>query len=235
MKKIFAIYGIIIFALIIICCIPLYYFVFLTRKGLARDKAGHSISRRAARVLFFLYFSRVKVIHDDYIHPDEVYIFVGNHTTLLDVPAVALATPNTFKFLAKHELTKIPLFGYIIKNLYFSVKRKDKEDRARSMDEMKACLERGISLFIFPEGTRNKTNDQLAEFYDGAFKLALHSRKPIAVCTIINSKKLLNGTSLWPGTMTCIYSKPFVATDADTIDTLKERVRNEMLFQLNAA
>lgn len=235
MKKIFAIYGIIVFALIILFCIPIYYYVFLTKRGLSRDRAGHSISRNAARVLFFLYASRVQIINADTIQPDEVYIFVGNHISLLDVPAVAMATPNTFKFLAKHELTKIPLFGYIIKNLYFSVKRKDKEDRARSMDAMKECLDRGISLFIFPEGTRNKTEAPLADFYDGAFKLALHSRKPIAVCTIINSKKILNGTSLWPGTMTCIYSKPFVADASDTLDSLKHKVQTEMLLHLHTA
>lgn len=235
MRKIFSIYGLIVFALIIIFCIPIYYFVFMTKRGIARDRAGHSITRRAARVLFFFYASRVVLKHAELIKPDEVYIFVANHISLLDVPAVAMATPNTFKFLAKHELTRIPLLGYIIKNLYFSVKRKDKEDRARSMDAMKDCLDRGVSLFIFPEGTRNKTDKPLADFYDGAFKLALYTRRPLAVCTLLNSKKMLNGISLQPGTMYCVFSKPFVAADDDTIDTLKDRVRKEMLRHLQAA
>lgn len=223
------------FALIIIFSIPVYNFVFLTKRGIARDRAGHRISRNAARVLFFFYATRVKVEQASRVKPDEVYIFVANHSSLLDVPAVAMVTPNTFKFLAKHELTKIPLFGYIIKNLYFSVKRTDKDDRARSMDAMKECLERGVSLFIFPEGTRNKTHEPLANFYDGAFKLALHSGKPMMVCTILHSKKLLEGTSMRPGTMHCIFSDAITPQPDDTIDTLKDRVRVEMLRKLQTA
>jgi 1-acyl-sn-glycerol-3-phosphate acyltransferase len=234
MKKVFAIYGAIAFALVIIVCIPAYYIVFMTMRGIKRDRAGHKISQIAGHLLFFLYGVRVRIINNEYVKSDEVYIFVANHSSLLDVPAVALATPNTFKFLAKYELTKIPLFGYIIKNLYFSVKRTDKDDRARSMDAMKSCLDRGVSLFIFPEGTRNKTDEPLAGFYDGAFKLAMHSKRPLLVCTIIGSKKLLMGTSMQPGTMCCVYSEPFWPGEHDTLETLKDRVRAEMLRNLNA-
>lgn len=209
--------------------------MFLTKSGIARDRAGHRISRNAAHVLFFFFATRIKVENASWVKPTDVYIFVANHSSLLDVPAVAMITPNTFKFLAKHELTKIPLFGYIIKNLYFSVKRTDKDDRARSMDAMKECLERGVSLFIFPEGTRNKTNEPLAYFYDGAFKLAIHSSKPLMVCTILDSKKLLNGSSMRPGTITCIFSNPIIPAADDTVETLKDRVRVEMLRKLHSA
>lgn len=232
MKRLFAIYGVIVFALVIALSIPVYYYVFLTKKGIARDRAGHRISWVSAHILFYLYGIRLIVHGRELVKRDEVYIFVANHNSLLDVPAVAMATPNTYKFLAKHELTKIPLFGYIIKNLYFSVERKDKEDRARSMNEMKACLDRGVSLFLFPEGTRNKTREPLAVFYDGAFKLCLHTQCPIMVCTILNSKHLLNGTQMRPGRMTCIFSGPILPQPDDTIDTLKDKVRIEMLRKL---
>lgn len=93
-----------------------------------------------------------------------MYIFVSNHTSLLDVPFCAIVTPVTFRYLSKEELTKVPLFGYIIRKLYLSVNRKDEVSRARSLEKMKQSLQDGISIYLFPEGTRNKTNEPLKNF-----------------------------------------------------------------------
>lgn len=135
-------------------------------------------------------------------------MFISNHTSLLDVPACALVTPGTFRYLAKEELTKVPLFGYIIRKLYLSVNRKDEESRARSMNNMLASLKDGISIFIFPEGTRNKTDQPLAKFYDGAFRLSLETNTPLVPMTILNSKKLLWKFQLRPGYLDCYWGEP---------------------------
>src|SRR5687767_2503731 len=102
----------------------MYFFVFLTTSDRNKaDQRGHAISRNASRVLFWFYFMRVRVIGKEILNPNKAYVFVTNHASLLDVPACTLANNHTFKFLAKAELAMVPLFGYIVRNLYLTVKR----------------------------------------------------------------------------------------------------------------
>ena len=134
--------------------------------------------------------------------------------------------------LSKEELTRIPLFGYIIKKLYLSVNRKDESSRALSMERMKQSLKDGISIFLFPEGTRNKTDEQLKNFYDGAFRLSIETGIPIVPMTILHSKKLLNGYKLQPGTLECYWSSPIYPVADDSPESLKQKVRSVMLQDL---
>jgi len=230
LKKLYGIYGLVVIALIIVAIVPMYVMVFLTaRNQNEKDTRGHRISRAASRVLFVLYGMRIRVFNESILDPTQSYVFVSNHASLLDVPAATLATRHTFKFLAKAELAGIPLFGFIVRNLYLTVKRGSPEDRARSMTSMNACLQRGVSIFIYPEGTRNKTPEPLAPFYDGAFRLSLETHTPIAVAAFVGSRKLLNDTELQPGIME-IYWQGIVKPEAtDTVETLKTKTRQLLL------
>ena len=110
--------------------------------------------------------------------------------------------------------------------------RKDEESRARSMENMKRSLTEGISIYLFPEGTRNKTNEPLKNFYDGAFRLSLETGIPLVPMTIRNSKKLLDGFKLRPGTMECLWSEPIFPQPEDSTQSLKDQVRLVMLKDL---
>lgn len=110
--------------------------------------------------------------------------------------------------------------------------RKDEHSRALSMERMKQSLRDGISIYLFPEGTRNKTNEPLKNFYDGAFRLSLETGIPIVPMTIRNSKKLLDGTKLKPGTLECYWSEPIFPAKKDSAESLKQKVRSVMLMDL---
>ena len=114
--------------------------------------------------------------------------------------------------------------GYIIRNLYISVNRKDKYARAKSMENMQKNIREGISVFIFPEGTRNKSSEPLLDFRDGAFRLAIESQVPIAALTLLNTGKLS------PGVLHCVWSEPISTKGMtqDDIPALKEKVISEM-------
>ena len=191
LKTLFGIYAAIVIIIVIILGIPFYFFLFTTNIFEKKTPhVAHKISKAMAKTLFVFYFIKIKVLRKNKLKKEGVYIFVSNHTSLLDVPLCAIVTPVTFRYLSKEELTKIPLFGYIIRKLYLSVNRKDEESRARSMENMKQSLREGISIYLFPEGTRNKTGEPLKNFYDGAFRLAIETGIPIVSMTIRNSKKL---------------------------------------------
>lgn len=210
-----------------------YAIVFLIWGEKAARKA-HRISRVWASVVLFVAGEKLKVHNRKVLNANEAYVFISNHRSYLDIPTCTRCTGHTFKFLAKQELTKVPLLGYVIKNLYITVKRESMRDRVESMKKMKDTLDSGISVWIYPEGTRNKSANSLEEFSDGAFHLAVASGRPIAPLTIIDTGKILPPGSIFdlnPGKVEAYWDEPIPTAGLDKKDVpaLREKVRQIML------
>jgi 1-acyl-sn-glycerol-3-phosphate acyltransferase len=237
-RNLFGIYALIVFALSFFVVLPCYFLVFLLAgKENAPRLAHRGISRRWAAVLFFLFGIRLNVRNRERLDPASTYVFVANHRSLLDIPSYAIACQNTFRFLSKEELTKIPGMGWVIRKLYITVDRKDKAARLRSMDRMVQSLRDGVSVFLCPEGTRNKTNRPLLDFHDGAFRVAIEAQVPLAVMTIIHSDRLLSPLhpiALMPGRIECIWEHPIetIGMTAQDVPRLRETVKKLMLKHL---
>ena len=219
LKTAWAMWALFSFALLSIAGTPLYFLIFSVGHKNAPHVA-HFISRMWARVYLTLILVRVKTKDKSNLRRDQPYVFITNHQSLLDIPICAVATDNTFRFLGKAELAKIPLIGYIASKLYLLVKRDSKEDRAQSIQNMKKSLADGISVFIYPEGTRKRGEAILKKFYDGAFKLAIETGVPLAILTIDHSAKLLPADTLQlsPGFISTYWEKP--------IETLNMRMED---------
>ena len=236
-RLLFGLYCIIPFVLSFFIVIPVYFLIF-NFGGKKAPVIAHKLSRLWAGFLLMAFFLRVKIRNREYIHPEKEYVFVANHLSMLDIPLYAVACKNTFRFLSKAELTKAPLLGYVIRKLYITVNRGDKADRLKSIEKMKRSLEEGISIFLAPEGTRNKSADPLLPFRDGAFLLAVASGKPLAILTVLNTHEHLSpahSLELKPGTLYAVWSKPIITTGMTEKDIpeLKERVRKMMLSILD--
>lgn len=121
----------------------------------------------------------------------QSYIYVSNHTSYLDLPGIRMLIPGQFRPLAKKELKKIPIFGWIARAATIIVDRSSGESRKKSIDRLKATLARGISILIFAEGTQNRTRDILQPFHDGAFRIAVDTQQPILPIVIIGAGKLM--------------------------------------------
>jgi 1-acyl-sn-glycerol-3-phosphate acyltransferase len=236
-KIIFTIVAGTLFILTFFIFVPCYFLVFTFSPEKKAAVIAHRLSQLWARTLFRLFFIRTKVKNKSFIDPKQTYVFVANHRSQLDIPAYAISCKNSFRFLAKVELTKVPLLGYVVRKLYIPVDRKDKAARAKSIENMMNSLKEGISVFICPEGTRNRTDKPLLDFHDGAFRLAIESQLPLAVLTVKGAEKLLTPLrplELSPGTIHCIWSKPIVTygMTLDDLPDLKENARNLMLGNL---
>lgn len=118
-------------------------------------------------------------------------IIVSNHNSLMDVPVTTPFMPRANKTIAKKSLSRIPVFGWIYSFGSVLVDRNDDSSRRKSYEEMKRVLNNHIDMVIYPEGTRNRTGDPLKKFYDGAFRLAVDTKKPIVPTLIFNTKKVL--------------------------------------------
>jgi 1-acyl-sn-glycerol-3-phosphate acyltransferase len=232
----FAIYAILFTAVTVIIVVPAYLIIFNVCSRRKAPRAAHRLSQLWARVLFTAFFIRLKVKNRDLVDKRRAYVMVSNHRSQLDIPAIAIACRNTFRFLAKAELVKIPLLGYIIKNLYLTVDRHSRLDRSKSIELMKSSLDEGISVVIYPEGTRNRTTGPLIEFRDGAFRLAIEAQAPLAVLTILNMTQRNSAKDpfvLCPGRLYAVWD--IIETKGLTqqdMPVLKEQARQIMISRL---
>jgi 1-acyl-sn-glycerol-3-phosphate acyltransferase len=167
------------------------------------------------------------------ILPGKSYIYLSNHTSYLDIPGVCLTVPKQIRPLAKKELLKIPVFGWIVRHAAVIVDRSSNESRRKSMEHLKDVLRRGISILIFPEGTQNRSDQPLQPFYDGAFRIAIEMQQPILPMVILGAGKLMppRRKHIEAGTINIII-RPEIPTQglnqAD-LPALRERVRSVML------
>ena len=234
LRVLFGIYALLIFPATLLVMTLLYVIIFTFVPKKKAPHVAHALSRIWARVLVTVFFIPERVRNKHFIDPKKTYVFVANHQSQLDIPLYALSCKNTIRFLAKAELTKIPLMGYIIRNLYMTVNRADRHDRNKSIEVMRQSLDQGISVFLCPEGTRNKHEEPpLLDFRDGAFRLAVATQTPIAALTVLNTgRKLspLQPIALAPGTLHAVWDEP-ISTQGMTMDdipALKEKVMKRM-------
>lgn len=183
--------------------------------------------------IFILCGFRFIVKGREFIKKGQPYIFVSNHNSYLDSPVVIVGAKSTTKPLGKMEMVKIPLFGIIYKKFVVLIDRSSPESRAQSVQEMKRQLSLGLSILIFPEGRMNRSEEPLADFYDGAFRIAIETGTALIPMAIIHARKLLprnNPFVLRPGILKCIYSEPIPTNQLslDDLPALKEQVRSIM-------
>lgn len=236
LTTLWALYGLIMFMLVT-TPLTIYYFILLSVGGRKYAKTCIWINcHYASPLLLKLFGVKLFVHHKERISKDKTYVFVSNHGTHIDVLANASACPLPPKFLAKSELKNFPIFGFMVSMLGILVDRKSKESREKSMQYMVNELAIGNSIFLYPEGTRNRTPEPLKEFKDGAFRAAILAQVPIAVQTIVGARKInkQSGLHLKPGTVHVYWGNP-IETKGLTLDDLPQvrtLVINEMLQHL---
>jgi 1-acyl-sn-glycerol-3-phosphate acyltransferase len=168
------------------------------------------------------------------LKPSERYIYISNHSSFLDAVMLVRVLPHSFKPLGKAELARTPIFGVIYRKVVIMIDRGSQESRERSVNELKWELFRGQSVLIFPEGTMNRTNAPLKEFYDGAFRIAIETQTALAPVVLINARKLLPREDPYirmrAGVVRAVFGKPVevAGLNLEDLPDLKERVYRQM-------
>ncbi len=229
---VFIIYSLVVFAItMFVVFIPIWLISKLPEPKRAR--ALHPVFRLWMNVYMPLVFCPVIRKGKEKFKKGEQYVVVINHNSLADIPVSSPWIPGPNKTLAKVEMSKIPLFGVIYKCGSIIVDRKKEGSRRESVLKMQETLEMGIHLCLYPEGTRNKTNDPLQPFFDGAFVTAVKAQKAIIPGIIFNTGKILpHYKKFWARPMPIhihfLDPIPTAGLTMDDVPALKEQVHKIM-------
>ena len=182
-----------------------------------------------ADLWFLLIFIWHKKIYESPHDKKKSYIFISNHISYLDAAILVKAYRQPFRPLGKVEMSKVPVFGFIYRNAIVTVDRSSTANRANSVRVLKSLINKGISVLVFPEGTFNKTNQPLKEFYDGAFRVAIETQTPIKPVLFLDAYRRMPYESLFcmtPGRSRIVYLDEINVTGYTSADV--EKLKHEV-------
>ena len=152
-----------------------------------------------SRMVCWLAWVKVEVEGRDLIEKKQSYIFVCNHQGAFDIWAVYGYLNHNFKWLMKKSLEKVPFIGYTCKiSGHVYVDNNSIQSIKQTIEEARERLKDGMSLTIFPEGTRSATGE-IGEFKRGAFMLAGEFGLPVVPVSIVGSYNIMPKDSYLPG------------------------------------
>ena len=205
----------------------------------AIDKSGDLVlwlARLWSRVILGVPGVKLEVKMRAPLEPGRPYVFMPNHASMVDIWAVFVAIPTSFRFIAKKQLAGIPLFGWAMAaGRFIFIDRQNAASARRTMDEASRRIRAGQSVVIFPEGTRTR-DGRLMPFKKGGFHLAIDSGSAIFPVAIKGSREVMpRGAALIrAGTVTLEVDAPIPTTGLTTSDrdALIEKVRGRVAAML---
>lgn len=236
LRLVYNIYAVLLFLITMFLVIP---FVIIS-SFFGRIDGGNAVYKVCnlwGDVWFFLIGVRQVNLFDVPHDKSKQYIFVANHTSYFDASVIVKTVRQRVRVLGKSEIAKIPFFGYIYKNAIVTVDRSSPENRAKSVRILKSVLRKGISIFIFPEGTFNETHEPMKDLYDGAFRIAIETQTPIKPILFLDSYDRMlphNFLPLSPGKSRSVFLDeiPVEGMTMKDVRSLKEKVKQVMEMKL---
>ncbi len=227
--------------LFLIFSIPILIFEYFLGKYnmTAKDKSSLAIVNWAFRCVLFLSGVSVTVLGEENVPRDVPVLYIGNHRSYFDIVMTYVRVPRSTGYIAKIDMLKVPLLSSWMKNLHCLFL--DRKDIKQGMKTILAAVEKvksGVSICIFPEGSRSTEPDVFLPFHGGSFKIAEKSDCPIIPISINNADQV------WEAHLPVIrkthvvieYGEPIYMKDLDKeqrrhIDDMVLSVIKEMYFK----
>ena len=207
------------------------------------DRDGHWIHRYAAvpwaKAILYVCGVKLRVRGFENLDQAKPRIYICNHQSYFDILTLLAGLPVNFKFILKKELMNIPILGPTLGKVgYISIDRSDIRAAAKSIHHAVEKIKNGMSVLIFPEGTRSK-DGRVQSFKKGGFHLALRSGSDIVPIAISGSRNIVPKGSLRikKGAITMSIGIPISVKDysKSEIDSLIARSRDAIIYQIKEA
>lgn len=203
------------------------------------DRSGDSVlvlARLWSRVLLASAGVKVEVKTHARLDPTRPYVFMANHASMIDIWAMFVALPVPFRFIAKKQLRRIPLFGWAMAiGRFIFIDRQNAVAARRSIGEAAQRIRSGRSVVIYPEGTRTR-DGRLLPFKKGGFHLAIDSGVEIVPVALHGTRALMprGAVLMRAGAIKVEVGRPIATAGLSAADreALIERVRGEIAAML---
>lgn len=179
----------------------------------AKDISSLRIIQTVFRFILKVTGADITIIGHKNVPKDQAVLYIGNHRSFFDILLTYVHCPDLTGYVAKKEMEPIPLLSIWMRYLHcLFLDRKDIKEGMKTILTAIEKVKNGISICIFPEGTRNKGNDELEllPFHEGSFKIATKSGCPIIPMAISNSAEIFENhfPKIKPCKVVVEYGKP---------------------------
>ncbi len=235
----YTVWAYLTFLLLGMVCVVIYALIM----AFAKEKKVQKMlgwSYRYAKVWGAINGVRYDVSGKENFDAQSNYVICVNHRGIADLFILPASLKDVnYRPLSKKELGEIPIIGFLFRNALIMIDRSSAESRKKGVETLKKLMDdEGISPLIFPEGTRNRTNKPLKEFYDGAFRIAIETQVPIIPVVLLNVDKISPQKTflLSPGKLYSKFLKPIPTKglSLDDVDALKNQVSELMWKETEA-
>jgi 1-acyl-sn-glycerol-3-phosphate acyltransferase len=174
-----------------------------------RGYFAHWCARTWSRLILATTGVRVHVAGLDRLEPGRTYFFVANHQSIYDIPILFWSLPYQLRIIAKESLGSVPFLGWHLRRTGHMLVDRRHPNRARVFGWASRLTSDGLSLIVFPEGTRSR-DGRVAPFKGGSFLLALDAGLPVVPLSIVGSRHvMLKGRlAAYPADVTLIVHEP---------------------------
>lgn len=175
------------------------------------DRSSLAIVQWAFRVVLFCAGTKIIVKGEENVPKDTPVLYVANHRSYFDIILTYVRVPRPTGYISKKEMDKVPLLGVWMRHLHCLFL--DRNDIKQGLQIILTAIEKaksGISICIFPEGTRNKTGGEMLPFHEGSFKIAEKAGTPIIPITLVNTEEIFEKhlPKIRKATVIIEYGKP---------------------------
>jgi 1-acyl-sn-glycerol-3-phosphate acyltransferase len=189
---------------------------------------AHWCARTWSRLILITTGVRVDVAGLERLEPGRTYVFVANHQSIYDIPILFWSLPYQLRIIAKESLGHFPFLGWHLRRTGHLLVDRSRRSHTRVVDWASRLTSNGLSLIVFPEGTRSR-DGRVAEFKGGSFFLALEAGLPIVPISVVGSRHvMLKGRlATYPGHVRLVIHDPIGTSGLSRKDAreVAERVK----------
>jgi 1-acyl-sn-glycerol-3-phosphate acyltransferase len=228
----FSVYGVLTFLSINVLMIIGYIIVKIVLPYRRQIDGVYAVNRAGIFLWSAICGIRYQITGKENVDPKQSYIVASNHVNTFDIQGVAYGCRVIAKPLYKKELERVPVLGQLFKLSSIGVDRSSEASRKKSLQKMLSELRMGISIHMFPEGTRNRSDMPLQKFHHGAFTLAIETQTPIMPLVLTGLREMNKPNSLLfqPGRIGVHHLPPVFpeTTNKEDWQSLADKVYAEM-------
>lgn len=187
-------------ALFLILTIPVMLVEWIVGK-FNQDLKGRSslrIVQWAFRCVLFLSGTKITVIGEENVPKDEPVVYIGNHRSYFDTVITYARVPGLCGYISKKEVDRVPLLNIWMRYLHCLFL--DRDNIRQGLEMVLAAINKvknGISICVFPEGTRNKTEEDFLPFHNGCLKIAEKTGCAVVPMALNHTDDIFEAHSPW--------------------------------------